>query len=709
MALSFAAEFSFEPYLYEGEDASSVSVERLTSGYDLVSISGQKSFLLLENNIVDDSGIMRSALNDHYAATALPSQAEISELILLAKEFNSTRNLAAEHDLSKGSETACVYHTAFLNSFKLTMYGANTPSNFCYNYKSCEQLPPIEYIQGLNQIYWFIEAKVVHGVTLFALDNNMSEFEASLRELTPENAATNLQTVMNNIAGMKKSAKFLKASVLQNPGNMGGPCDESNIDPEYLEAIQAAASEDPSRDALLALYPIPACMGVCPNVMINESMADDLAAKAEALFEKAMPLANLDQEVSDLLARTTERKTYQLNSEKRGEYLLTYSGLNTRLDNVHRLTNVSALRNAVYNDLNTLEVLSNQINSSIELKNFELTEQLVTQFRERADSLEARLSKLVPTYTKAEQAKLSAERELIRAEFNTVQGETDALEKLHDYKDAKYQLDSKFAGTSSLNDFAVLEVNYTELSTTLEGFNDNLDSLHASQVTTILSGTTRGAMMNSLSLWNGISPMTPAQMRENARMMPAVLIGAADLVVVLLSLVAFFLFAFINKRIVWRKDVTMTWAAIFLVLFAIVGAASLGIHQLVQAQSEQPTTLGLFYSGLEASNVSAVSYDTANLTQSQILALQACTKEINAKMKAQGIAMDTYMLSGSSCKVGTDSKSLEDCNTALSQVPHFTLRYNVRNSTSFRTFYEYAALVEGDAAYIKQCDIAKVL
>ena len=525
--------------------------------------------------------------------------------------------------------------------------------------------------------------------------------------MAAENGATALPSVLDDLNGMKKSAQLLKSSALQMPSTLGGPCTES-FDTDYIDELRSVIPES-IKAMLLSTRPMPACMGLCPNVMVNESMADDVIAKAQVLLEKAMPLTNLDEEVSTLLSKTTERTKYQQNTEKRREYLLIYSNLTYRLDNAHRLTNVSALRNAVYNDLSTLEILSDQINSSIELTNFELAEQLATQFTERADALDVRLAKLVPTYSKADLAKQKAERELLRADFNTGKNEADALEKLDDFKDAKYALDGKFTSTSSLNDFSVLEVNYTELGARLESFNDNLDSLHASQVTTILGGATRGAMMNTLSLWNGISPMTPAQMRENARMMPALLIGAADLVVVLLSLVAFFLFALKNKRIIWHKNMTMTWAAIFLVFFAIVGAASLGIHQLVQAQAEQPTTLGLFYSGLQASNMSAVSYDTANLTQLQILALQACTKEITNKLKVQGITVDTYIMSGSSCRAGAEGKSLEDCNTALSQVPHFTLRYSMKNSTSFKTFYEYASLVEGDSAYIRACGIAKVL
>ena len=104
-----------------------------------------------------------------------------------------------------------------------------------------------------------------------------------------------------------------------------------------------------------------------------------------------------------------------------------------------------------------------------------------------------------------------------------------------------------------------------------------------------------------------------------------------------------------------------------------------------------------------------MSYNTENLTQAQIFALQSCSNQITSKLEESNITSEIYVLSGSACRVGTDSKSLEECNAELADLPHFTFEFSIRNKTSFRTFYEYDAILEGDANYLKQCDIARVI
>ncbi|VVC04658.1 Uncharacterised protein [Candidatus Burarchaeum australiense] len=705
ISLSCAQEFNFNPYFYSGENSSSVTLTSIGGGYDLATINGQETFVLFENQIVEDQDAIRGALKNYYTTTALPSSAEVDELILLAKAFNETRNLATPY--GGGSEDVCV-GASYLSMFKGTSLGSKTPSIFCYDYESCSYLPPISGVMEMNNIPWFVEAKTVHGQTLFALDNNFTEFETNLLDITPDTAGTNLQAAMGNLEGMKTSAHFLKNSALQLSSMFGGPCNPAMFDSKYLEKLRDAAPPQ-EIGILLSVFPVPGCMDVCPGVTINESKMDETIAKAQLLLDKAMPLVNLETETEAILAKTNERKTYLSNMENRKVYLAEYANVTAKLANMHRLTNVTALRYAVQNDLTTLDALSVQINNSIELQNFELTEVLMGQFRDRGKVLESRLGTLVPTYSKADAARARADQELLRAQFNTAENEADALKELGTYKQMKASLDGKFRSTSYLNDFPVLEVNYTGLADNVENFNNNLNNLHSAQISTVLSSATRGAMKNTLSLWNGISPMTPTQMRENAKVMPTLLIGAADVLVVVLSLGVFAVFAFVTKRITWRREVKLTWVAIFLVFFAIVGAASLGLHQLITSQADQPTSFGLFYSGLAASNVSAISYDTSNLTQSQVFALQSCAKQISSKLKADNIAVKNYIMSGNSCRVGSESKSVEDCNNELSEMPVFTLKFGTKNSVSFRTFYEYTATVEGDTNYMGQCDMAKVL
>jgi len=703
MTLSFAQTFNSEPYLYAEETEDSVEIEKLASGYDLITISGERTFVLFENQIVEDESAIRDALRGHYITNALPSPAEQDEVMLLANQFNATRNLMSRFGVP--SEDLCVNH-AGLNIFKGTALGIGSPSPYCYDHQTCT-CPPWLVCGLTDQIPYATEAKIIHGRYLFALDQNLTELQTNIYGVNIDNAHVLLDAAVDNLYDMKRAAKFLNSSILQISGSMGS-CVSSNLDPEYVDELQNTIPEN-VRGMFLSVNPVPFCVDLCPDVTINISILDDAIEKAEIMLERAAPLGDVTGEAAAILERTRERREYLQTAESNRAYRLIYSNVSAQLDHIHRLTNVTAIRNAVLNDVVTLEVLSEQIENSIDTGNFELSEDLVNQFNNRSEALQARLSRLVATYSKADVAKKRVEREILRAEFNIGPNELGAREEINDYKDLKFNIDARFKSTASLNDFTVLELNYTQLGDSLENFNDGLESLHASQVGTIAAGATRGAMQSTFSLWNSFSPMTPSQKSENARMMPALLIGAADVFFVVLVLGIFAIFAFVNKRIVWHRQVAMTWAAIFLVFFALVGAASLGLHELVLRNAEEPTSFGLFYSSLAGSNTSAVTYDLSNLTQSQILALQSCTSKIRTSLDASNITSSTYILNGNACKVGTESKTRDECVAELSEVPHFTLQFGYVNKTSFFTFYQDDAVVEGDARYIEKCEISQVL
>jgi len=703
--LSFAQTFNFEPYLYLEENESSVEITSLSNGYELVSISGEKTFILFENQIVEDAESIQTALREYYIDTALPSDAELDEVRLLVRKFNETRNLATPY--GGGAEDVCVAYS-YLSMYKGSHLGGSSPSPYCYNYETCSYLPVITGITEMNQIPWFIEVKAVHGRYLFAFDNNLTEFEENLNGIELDNAADKLQAALENLEGMKRASNMLKQSALQLDGLMGGACNPEEFTQEYIDEVRAACPDE-YRDLMISAYPQINCMSVCPDVSINLTKAENALSKVQTLLDNALPLANVESEAAQILEKTAERKNYVLNIEKEKELLLVYENVTAELDHIHTITNVTALRNTVLNDIVTLEVLVEQINTSIATGNFELAEQLVDQFRDRSRVVNSRLDRTMPTYTNAQLSKEWVERELLRAQYNIGESEFEAQEELDEYMEAKYKLDARFSSTTAIDDFVILEENYTLLGERIASMNDGLENLHASQISTLLSSATRSAMKGSLSLWNSFSPMTPAEKQQNARMMPALIIGTLDLIVVLLSLGIFLFFAFVKKRIVWKRQVTMIWAVIFVVFFALVGAASLGAYELVQRTANEPTSFGLFYSGLAASNSSAVTYDASNLTQMQLAALQSCSDKIISELEDANITAQVYVMSGDACRAGDESKTLEECNAELADIPHFTLNYGIANRTSFLTFYEYDAVISGDTQYIEACEISKVL
>jgi hypothetical protein len=704
MALSFAAEFKADPYLYTGEDASSVSVGRLASGYDLVTISGAKTFILFEGQVVTDQGTIRDALKADYQTTAVPSEAERDEVLKLAEEFNAERN--APSRFGAPSEDLCMAQTG-INIFKSTALGISSPLSYCYDYQTCTCPPWLSCGQS-DMAAWATEAKIVHGRALQSLDQNLTQLRENLKDITVDNAPQMLDSALIDLKAMQVSGKFIKSSILQISPPMG-TCDASSLDPAYVDALHQLIL-DTYGGNILSVYPPPSCLDLCPDVAVNLTVLDVAVAKAQALRDRAAPLANVDSEAADILKRTNDRQTYVSNVVNQRAYLKIYANVTQKLAQLHSETSIAAARNAVLTDITTVEVLADQINSSIALNNFALAEQLVAQFNTRSAALSAHLDKILPTYEKTAAQRTRLDDEMLKASYNLQPGEADAGTALSKLKDEKAALDVRFFGAQSLSDFTVLELNYTSLADRAQGLNDGLESLHASQVGAIVGSATQGAMKGSLAMWNGVSPMTPEQMRENGKTLPLLIITAGDVLLMLVSLAIFGVFAFVNKRIVWRKNVAMTWVAIFIVFFAMLGIASYGAYTLVQHQAEAPTSLGAFNGVLSSSPTAAIVYDASGLGQSQILAMQACKDKISAKLKAESnMTVKAYVLSGNSCRAGSMTKTKEECNTEMADLPQFWLQSAAENSVKFYSFYDTRAVVAGNVNFITACDLARVI
>jgi hypothetical protein len=703
MALSFAAEFKADPYLFAGENDTSVSVSRLASGYDLVTISGARTFILFEGQIVTDEGTIRDALRGDYLTTAVPSPSERDEVLTLAKMFNATRNLPSR--FGAPSEDLCMAQTG-ITIYKATALGSSSPSNYCYDARTCTCPPWLSC--GLSDMApWATEAKIVHGRALDSIDANLSLLEKHLTGINVDNAPELLDSAVNDLKAIQRSGRFIKSTILQISPPMG-TCDSSHLDPEYVQTLNQLVI-DTYGGNILSVYPQPGCLDLCPNVDVNLTILDDAIAKAQLLRARAAPLGNVTNEAADILSKTKARQDYVSNAENARAYRTIYADVAKKLAKVRSVTNVTAVKNAVLSDVTTVEILAEQINASIASNNFALAEQLVAQFNNRSVALNARLDRLLPTYEKTAVQKQRLEDEMLKASYNLQPNELEAEAELAQITEEKYALDAHFFGAQSLNEFSVLELNYTSLADRAQALNDGLESLHSSQVGMIVGGATQGAMKGSLAMWNGVSPMTPEQMRENGKSLPLLIISAADVLLMLISLAIFGVFAFVNKRIVWRRNVAMTWVAIFIVFFAMLGIASYGAYTLVQRQSEAPTSLGQFKGVLSGASTAAIAYEVSGQGQSQILAMQVCKDRIAAKLGESNTTVKTYVLSGDSCRAGSVTKTAEECNTEMADLPQFRLESSNENSVKFYSFYDTRAVIAGDVGYLTACDVARVI
>ena len=669
--------YSFSPsdYFYPNETSSNVNYSSFfidSKSYTLVEIKGEETFLLLNNETpINDSSEIKSILEEHYRKTIYPSDAELSEIYGLFKAFNDSRNTQTRFG---PAEKTCRQSIGLEQAARIGL-DATTLSG-------CIQLASlICSLQGSGSgcdVEMLATNTLEYNLNLIALDGAYAAIANAFENITFENIGSQLAVVKSNIPALRSAAGDLDESLLRFPEE-GEECDT--------------------------------CIGICPDIPFNYTSLNTGEARVSSLADSVAPIPSLSSLSSKLAENTNERIAYKGNKGLSESYLSEFN----------KIRNDAFIKNAtdaqlVISDQTFNELLSsllskeNEIKGNINSNNFAGMDDLLGKYRVLTGKVNDSLQNVTRPYRSALAAKKNASSLLIKAEWRLDRSDLALVRKFNSLKKTQESLDYSFAPPLTPAAYGNLTESYSSLANETQ---ELVSSYKTAKDTLVEIGSFlgRNSVGGVFELVNSMYPITFSQRENYAPLVPSLLLLIADFSLISLATTAFIGSVVFFKGFFGRKIILAAWIIIFIGAVVVIGVVSIAFYLLINHASTQ-ATFSDFSSILSDETKTAIVISTSHCSASGMQSISSCASSVKTALEGMNKSVSTYSLSDENCTIdGTPSnKTATKCMEEITDIPIVSLSCSETNKTpSFFVVYSKKAVISGDGAYLKKCDIVQVL
>ncbi|PIT84898.1 hypothetical protein COU37_00030 [Candidatus Micrarchaeota archaeon CG10_big_fil_rev_8_21_14_0_10_45_29] len=663
--------FALNEYLYENEDASSVSQQALSTGggaeHILYSLDGVPTMITADGVPVQDEGEIKALLQKHYSNALMPSEAEWAEVKALALKFNDSRNTFMSR-YGRGAEELCLQYTGL----------ALRP---CDNLQSCTETASMVCALGAPGCYSEVLAPlyVEYMEQVRALNENSGTLFSAISGFSSGNLASSIENMKASAEKMRSAQKIIDKSTLRFPEG------------EYCAD----------------------CIGVCPSSHFDYNAMDEFEAKLDAIKARTAPIAELGATARSIHDNTYLRVNYKTGTAllkvwgpKWGEFSAKNAELKKSADEAAVYSSDSAFKASYLQ----FDKLWTGMQNRMATRNFTGVETDMGSLESLANKMDALAKEASAPYTAALDAKNDATDAIIYARWSVRENDAASVEAYNAFAKQKNGLDSSFLPPTSNAKYAEFATEYASLATDVRAFAHS-----QKQISEAIGNTGEAFGQTSInavfSLTDALAIMPASQKAQVAPIIPPAALLAVDLAAISLALVVFVLAIIKFKPLFKKRSVLGAWVALLFVFIFLLGIGSVGMFIVID-NSAQSGTLDDFVYILEHSPSVYTAIDEAGANSASLEAMLACSGTIKSQAKAEweGIEVYTMRYSGNSCTLSGERMSYDECLSQAGASPMFQLHYSAEShNPKFYTIYQKVADLYGDAAYYNRCEIGEVL
>lgn len=670
-----------EDYLYPSENLSDISLYPLSSGagnYTLVKIKGVDTFLIRGDSFVMSTDEITRILATHFFETSYPTVAELDNITAYVIAYNKSRDLPSTYSLP--AESTC---RQFFNIKDKTCSDRFSCTQACLASPLCA-----DAIYGYGEP--FATGMVSYGLALNQTETNFAQFFVNMEYVRQaRNATTFLQSDVykklnasqENVHQMSYALNAMKSNNL-----LKGTCSGDCYDP--LTAF-------------------------CPRIAADGKLLDQAYNKLGDILSRLEPVSNIPASASSIYTHTIERQDHlasvRTNQDYEAKYTLADNFYNSISDSYTAITDIyvdEQLASEVLYSKNKLY----EIRRSIDLKNFSSADFGLLQLYANGNATLASINNLTKLRQGILNMRSNASVLLLKAEW-----ELDTSNFL-----LREQLETVKRQNAFLDDELSLKIDPANSSYFIEGYGyvaneaNNIiltrrEQTHDFISDVVLSGA-KQVVRGSVGVVSTVYPMGLVERRNYSGYATPFYLVCFNLLVIILGCGSF-IWAVYSKRVGLNRRSAILWTFGFILFFFLLTLVSMSMYYFFESETRS-SNLDSFTKELAQSSEAAVVADFTDAYAPQSVA--DCATMVSAKFTDMGKNVSKYSFSQDACEVSyangaTATQSVSDCLGELSLVPYAYLAQSDLNATTFHTFYEVRVAVVGDAAYISQCDIVRVI
>jgi len=673
------------PYLYKGEnysrDVRVIDAKIASGNYSIVTINNTYTFLLNMSDriyLVENQADINSVLRQYYTKATYPTQDELNSLNSSVQSFIASRG---------AEEAECLVVTGLTNPDGSPHFTC-TVENIC---ESCHSVPVCrDVMQGTQETPDPMSSSLAKAIMRMSTDfpliwGNISVFNNNLANIG------NSSDVSLSLTEIKQSLTSIK-SVIDDLGKM----------PVLIIYEQYTDNYNPK------------ALGFCRNFYkaYNLTALNSAVSKATQLSSRVPTESMLQGWISSVFNNTPTRKLNRTIREERGAFDASYAVLVARRNNITTRANQIFLHirdNNTVKQLGNLDDILSDIAALGDRRDYGGADIMAENFSLTADSVNSQVSGLYTTYNQLVTNNESASDALFKAWLYMEPQDFVLRDRLELLNTQKASIQFTISNSSPLS---ITETNqlsdqllYIELNAT--AIADDKSTATSNQMNSLLAVIAKPVVSFSLGIIDSVIPLSYADKEKNASTIIAVMLVVADILLVVATLAAFFLFVR-SRRIELHKVAKILWAFIFAFFILLLALGTLAIYNVADMQSN-PTNFGPFISELRSSPKVGVVVELTDLNATMKAKMTNCSERIASKLTSLNKEVMNFRYDGDNCLVGNLTQSRALCEKDIDAHPVITLKIGDEEKATFNVFYTKKATLEGGQKFFDDCMISKTL
>ncbi len=674
---TLAYSFNLSAYLYDGENASSVTSQALPSSdgvvYTLYTIGGVPSILTADGQPMSDAKAIEAVLRSYYNTALAPSPDERAALRAQLLAFNDSRN----------------FKTRFGKSEDVCMQSVGLATNPCNDTQSC-----------------YVTANVVCG--LYAAGGGGSGCYPEILEPM----LLDFQTHVTNFnAGVKTVLSDLSALDIDHAA---GSIAEAQSTIASLKTDAAAQSKTKLR------FPegndsCPDCVAICPSPHLDTASLDALSASLSNLSTRLSPAYSVSTTSLQISSATADRSTYQQSLALAAIWLPKWTAFKNQYGGLRDNATAVAfyLRDSNFTSAySSFQSSWTSMENRAAARNYSGVENDLSALQRAVPALQQYVTIGAQPYRDALLAQNHVGDALKQARWSVRLSDSKAVAAYNALVLRKNALDATFTPPLTSTQYNTLTSNYTAMLSDVNLFISS-QGQSTSAAGSIGEQFGQASVNGVFSLTDALVTVPPSTRTSLAPAIPPIVLALIDLAVVSIALLVFIAGLYYLRPLLRSRAALGLWVSALFVFLFVLGLGSVGLYALIN-QSANSGNLGDYLNLLRASNRSYVAIDTAGAPADALAAMTGCSANITAQISARfnnTRPVSVFSYSGKSCTwAGQSNWTYDQCLQKTGGQPIIFLHYNATAaSPRFSVVYQKQADVWGNAGDFNKCEIGDVL
>lgn len=677
--------FDLGSYLYATEKNVTVGYTNFTldgSECSLVSINGQASFLLQDDEPLRNESDIADAMYRYYAQTYYPSQEELANLSVMIERFNNSRNDG--YDFKKKEEYIC-RDDVLLSNGKVSVLGKPVR---CADNASCAKVALLLYSvygEGLN----LGTATVILGPLMdftpssLQMDYILSNYTYMLANLDQDNVVSTMDYIKSTAGTLKTNSLKIEASIFRTP-RLNDTADRN--------------------DCKLR------CYAICPSFDLDQDAADQIRVMATALGDKVAPLKNYQSAAAAIYNNSEARLEYAKVESTAQYYTDLFRAMNaTGADALlsGREAKKHVLNMTLNANLDKLQALHATIPEDINNRNFTDLDGDLGNYTAAMRLVKNLSVQLLLKYNETREAKNTADSMMLVLETKDL--DPTALETFRVLKNRTADLDAAFRDGYTVTQLELLRLNYTNVTAETQELLKSESDVPATKAVLMFRGFAR-RVNGGIAKFAVATRLGDAQTILGNRVMSFGGFSA----LVFLSLSALSLLFFLYILVSFSLDIPQSrhvLGAAFLSTTVIFLGFSVFLYLFLDKTSTY-ATFTEFLADFNSRNSTSILLDLRNVSYSDAQYMTSCSDQLSSLFARQNKTWTLYTLTPNTCTErksngANSSISVNDClGRADNQSSSFFLSYSPANEAPrFSVIYRSRAEIRANSDYYKSCPL----